>query len=366
MAWLNSPGAGMSNSPGIRPVRFAHNLGTDLPAFLVLITFPKGPSHSPWEDLVDHSSARVTYWGDAKFDARRSYDDFRGNQALRRVWDAILDNRHPWIPPVLHFTKPQSGKVEFSGLCVLEHLELTWFVDKGKPVKNYRCHLGILDVDSVDPAWLRGRALATSQAELKDVGPDAWQAYQNGLVQRMDVFKGRVRSTKDQLPIPNSPDDKVLDQLIGLSPSLFEAAVVSVFRKWEPVTHWIEQTRPTADGGFDFVGRFRLSAPLDYEINFRGEAKRFARTTAVDPKAVSRLVARLGRGEYGIFVTTSFFTKQAQREVLEDRYPVRLMSGLDLVGALRELRLASGAGLDPAWLELLAPAQRPGGVPKAK
>ena len=30
---------------------------------------------------------------------------------------------------------------------------------------------------------------------------------------------------------------------------------------------------------------------------------------------VSRLVARLQRGEYGIFVTTSYYTKAAQEEV---------------------------------------------------
>lgn len=150
---------------------------------------------------------------------------------------------------------------------------------------------------------------------------------------------------------------------IGLPASLFEAAVVSVFRKWEPVTHCIEQTRLTADGGFDFVGRFRLPAPLDYEIDFLGEAKRYARTTPVDPKAVSRLVARLARGQYGIFVTTSFFTRQAQREVLQDRYPVRLISGQDLVAALREMRLVTGAALSSAWLEsLVRSADREGPV----
>ena len=95
--------------------------------------------------------------------------------------------------------------------------------------------------------------------------------------------------------------------------------------------HNITRTRPTGDGGFDFVGSFTLPPPIQYEIPFLGEAKRFARSTGVGPKDVSRLVARLSRGQYWIFVTTSYFTKQAQEEVLEDRYPTSLLAGADLV-----------------------------------
>jgi len=45
----------------------------------------------------------------------------------------------------------------------------------------------------------------------------------------------------------------------------------------------------------------------------------------------------LGR-EYGIFVTTSYFTTQAQREVLSDGYPVHLISGVDLIYMLKSLK----------------------------
>ena len=65
---------------------------------------------------------------------------------------------------------------------------------------------------------------------------------------------------------------------------------------------------------------------------------------------MSRLVARLARGQYGIFVTTSYFTKQAQEEVLEDRYPATLVAGADLVRIMREMRVARGSEISPAWL----------------
>ena len=142
----------------------------------------------------------------------------------------------------------------------------------------------------------------------------------------------------------------MLGQLAALTPTGFEAAVVSLLSELEEVRHNITRTRPTADGGFDFFGTFALPPPIQYEIPFRGEAKKYARTTAVGPKDVSRLVARLSRGQYGIFVTTSYFTKQTQEEVLEDRYPTTLVAGADLVRIMRELRVASGDEIRQTWL----------------
>ena len=68
---------------------------------------------------------------------------------------------------------------------------------------------------------------------------------------------------------------------------------------------------------------------------------------------MSRLVARLNRREYGIFVTTSYFTQQAQREVLADGYPVHLISGSDLVLILKHLRLVSGGLINRDWLDAI-------------
>jgi restriction endonuclease Mrr len=135
-----------------------------------------------------------------------------------------------------------------------------------------------------------------------------------------------------------------------MDPTTFEAATVALFRQMD-IQHEVFRTRRTGDGGFDFYGRFTFPPPLDYEVAFLGEAKRYARSTPVTPKDVSRLVARLGRGQYGIFATTSYFTTQAQEEVLSDAYPATLIAGSDLVRMMRELRVASGAAISPAWLD---------------
>ncbi len=93
---------------------------------------------------------------------------------------------------------------------------------------------------------------------------------------------------------------------------------------------------------------FRLPAPIAYEIDFLGEAKRYV--SAITPDQVSRLVARLGRGQYGLYFTTAWFSEQTQREIVSDRYPVRLFSGADLVAILRAGDCISEGRIREEWL----------------
>ena len=349
--WLNIQGSGMKNMPGIRPFKFVHLLTQPFHAYIVLVTHERSakPAANPWEDIVELHAGRITYWGDAKLDAKRRLDDFLGNRALRAAYDAVLEGQLGLVPPILHFSKPRPGVVRFNGLCVIDRLELTWFEDGGRPVRNYRAHLTVLDAEAVPVEWLHRRALATSTTALSGDGPVAWRSYQGGHVDRLKIWAPRIRSQASQLPEENSDGAAILQQLVRLTPPVFEGAVVSLFEGVE-IVHAISQTRLTADGGFDFEGTITLPQPLAYEIDFRGEVKRYARSTGVGPKDVSRLVARLGRGQYGLFVTTSYFTRQAQEEVLEDRYPARLFSGSDVVRIMRELRIAHGRKISETWL----------------
>jgi hypothetical protein len=72
------------------------------------------------------------------------------------------------------------------------------------------------------------------------------------------------------------------------------------------------------------------------------------------------LVARLGRGQYGLFFTTSSFSERAQKEVIVDRYPVRLFAAKDILNILREAGCIVGNNLRPEWKE--AAILRPVGV----
>jgi hypothetical protein len=354
LAWINIRGSGMLNTPGIRPLKFV-SMKAEVPAYLILITHEKSRGVlNPWEDTIDLNAGQIYYWGDAKYDRKRpdrKHDGFAGNLVLEKVHHAILDNHdRNSIPPILHFSKPAKGKVIFNGVCVLDKLELTWFEDQGHPIRNYRACLTILDIGEISVDWLHERANCTDINTLNRNAPDIWRRYLTGNIKKLNIYKSRIRDVHDQLPDENSVDSKILDTLRELSPVDFEKVIVAIFRQMEDITHNISGTRFVKDQGFDFWGRFILPPPLSYSINFLGEVKRYGRKTSVGPKDVSRLVARLNRGQYGIFVTTSRYTTQAQREVYADGYPVKLIAGGDLVRLMKELHIVQNGIISQTWL----------------
>ena len=355
LSWVNIPGSGMLNSPGIRPLHYIHMTALKpLPAYLILVTNEKTGGHlNPWDDLVDYATSEVIYWGDAKKHKSKKLLDFQGNKLLDAINNYRLEGKRSLIPPILHFSKPTKGQVQFNGLCTLDNLETTWFDSKGSPVRNFRAHLSIIDEEEVSVEWLHSRARCKDENQLDEheVTPDNWKKYRRGVLRKLDIWMKEVRTKADQLPAPSSSDEKILKRLSKLDPFKFEAIVVALFEQLPTIIHKIEGTKRTGDHGFDFFGEFRLPRPVNYTIRFKGEVKRFSISSTVTPKDVSRLVASLDRGQYGIFVTTSSFSDQAQKEVLSLGYPVKLISGIDLIDFMKELKIISNGILNSDWIK---------------
>src|SRR5262249_17272567 len=141
-----------------------------IPSCLILTTTNISQQyHNPWEDSVDYNSGQIIYWGDAKFDScnrTKKHTDFKGNNILQQIHELVLLQDSKFIPPILHFLRNKKGWVQFSGLCVLDRLETTWFEDKGRPIINFRCHLSILDVEEVPLQWIHQRAAAKRPDDL--------------------------------------------------------------------------------------------------------------------------------------------------------------------------------------------------------
>ena len=355
MRWININGSGMLNSPGIRPLKYITNLSkSDLPAYMVLVTNEKTTGKlNPWDDVIDFSKSEILYWGDAKFDNSKKIDDFKGNKILRIIYNYILKGQTSLIPPILHFSKPSRGLIKFNGLCILNKLDITWFDDDNSAVQNYLAKLIILDCEKVSIEWLHSRVKCSVEDKIdshKDC-PKSWNEYKKGRKKPIDIWAKKIRKDTEQLPATESSDSKILGNLCKLEPYDFEKIIVALFQELTEITHHISGTSSTRDGGFDFFGKFILPRPVRYEIKFRGEVKRYSRKTGVDPKSVSRLVARLSRGEYGIFVTTSYFTKQAQKEVLSDNYPIHLISGIDLIYMLKHQGKIAQGQIRKEWLD---------------
>ncbi|MEM7157036.1 MAG: restriction endonuclease [Myxococcota bacterium] len=333
----------VKNSGGIRPR--TGNDGT-LVALVLVSTHVAVATYNPWEDIVEPLQGRVWYWGDAKAHASKRRDDWQGNRYLAQIWEDINEGRWSKVPPILHFSKPAKGLVRFTGLCVLTDLRDAWMEDKGMRVRNYNATLDILPVDKVPVAWIRARKHGVDMKV-----PPEWAAYATtGKHERLLAYAKQVRSQQEQLPEAASSQRALLHDLNQLDPFKFERLVVRAFQSME-VSHDISQTRRSRDGGFDFLGSFQLPPPLSYRIAMKGEVKRYdPERHGVGPRDVARLVARLQRGEHGVFATNSYFTRQAQAEVLEDRYPVELIHGGRLAGMLAKVGAVKGGKLDDSWV----------------
>jgi hypothetical protein len=90
---------------------------------------------------------------------------------------------------------------------------------------------------------------------------------------------------------------------------------------------WI--TKRAGDGGIDFVSRLDIgSGSAALKLVVLGQAKCIAGPAPVTSGLdLARTVARLDRGWLGAFVTTGYYSEQAQREVVSDRFPLLMLNG---------------------------------------
>ena len=335
---------GVKNSGGMRPRR-AEDGGL---AFLVLVSSHVSvATYNPWDDVIDPLQGRIWYWGDAKSHPTKTRDDWEGNKYLQYIWTAVNEERWVDVPPILHFSKLQKGFVKFNGVTVLTELRDSWMEERGVRIRNHRACLDVLPIQRVPLAWLASRV-----GGVEHTIPSEWRRYATtGDHGRLVVYAKRIRTKEEQLPEGSSAEHAILRELAQLDPYDFERLAVKAFQGTE-ISHAIEGTRKTRDGGFDFFGSFRLPPPLSYTIPLKGEVKRYELDgSGVGPKDVARLVARLQRGEHGVFVTTSYFTKQAQEEVFADKYPVELIPGGRFAGLLQQIGATRKGELRREWLE---------------
>ena len=145
-----------------------------------------------------------------------------------------------------------------------------------------------------------------------------------------------VTKPKDQLPEKGSRYDHLLQTICAhydTKKHHFEGLAYAITRHLLSrsgsrfIDGWI--TPAGGDGGADFIGRLDTGEGFSAvrQIIY-GQAKCVATTSGVDGKDIARTVARLKRGWFGAFVTTSYFSEPVQREIIEDEYPLLLVSGL--------------------------------------
>ena len=91
------------------------------------------------------------------------------------------------------------------------------------------------------------------------------------------------------------------------------------------------------------------------QVTFALEAKCFKPgRTGVGTEHTSRLISRLRHRQFGVFVTTSYVSEQAYREIVEDGHPILIIAGVDIVHLLYRNGFTNSTSVKE-WLECTFP-----------
>lgn len=303
-----------------------------------------------WPDVLDPQTGTFTYYGDNRSPGHELHETRRrGNVLLRDAFEWSHQNvgARRRVPPFLLFEKSAPGRrVMFRGLLVPggpslssdDELQAIWRSTAGQRFQNYRARFTVLDVSCVERAWLRD-VLAGKAVESRHC-PPAWASWVEGRVYKPMLAKSTTvfRSRADQLPVDvvgRAILAEIREAFRGREHD-FERCAVELWRLVAPATGRCDVTQPSRDGGRDAIGEYVIGPASDpIAIDFALEAKCYTDTNSVGVREMSRLISRLRHRQFGVFVTTSYFNSQVYAEVRSDEHPVVLISGRDIVDALR-------------------------------
>ncbi len=150
------------------------------PNLVVLYTSKEDPD---WPDSIDHTTGRLTYYGDNKTPGKDLLDTPRqGNRLLKAVFSELHAGSRV-VPPFFVFEKAGSGRdVVFRGLAAPggqglrpgEDLAIDRRWDPGSRFENYLATFTILHVPSIGRRWL-GELYAGE--DLAEHCPRAWRRW---------------------------------------------------------------------------------------------------------------------------------------------------------------------------------------------
>lgn len=343
--------------------------GLSYPAILISSSpLSRGSEWNPWHDIFEPDLGYVRYFGDAKKP---------GNPALAPGNKVLLEELarqtsgdaevRATASPLVFFERVaiqgrSYGNIKFQGFGVIEKAELVTQYNPGLGYfTNYVFSFAVLSVsdedEEIDWQWINDRRSADkSNRETLEHAPVSWRQWIKSGNQRIESVRRRaslakVESVETQRPKPGSREDKCLSEIYAFYGAsgkhrfelLASRVVMSHVNSYGGgyTEGWV--TRGSGDGGVDFVGKVRLGSGFaSVDVVVLGQAKCEAPDRPTNGVAIARTVARLKRGWIGAYVTTSFFSKQSQLEVIEDAYPLIKISGLTL--AIETLKLVESGG----------------------
>ena len=320
-----------------------------------------GSDWTPWHDELDPDRGYIRYYGDNKATTGLDARDTRGNRSIVEQFvlhlGATRNDRLRAAPLLFFESLVRDGKVKgfwkFLGVGLVERAELVTQIDRlNRPFVNYVFDCLLIDLSSeglnLSWDWIAARRDPTKTLEDSlALAPASWRRWveQGPIVKdkiRQEFNRAALLTPADQRPEADTPAADALRQVVnhykkigpyqGVGEHRFEGlaseiagSVLKSSGQYRP--GWI--TKRAGDGGVDFVSRLDLGVgPGSLKLVVLGQAKCIAGATPVTSGLdLARTVARLDRGWVGAFVTTGYFSDQAQREVIGDRFPLLMLNG---------------------------------------
>lgn len=328
----------------------------------------RGSEWNPWHDIFEPDLGYIRYFGDAKKPGNPGLAP--GNKVLleelARHTSGDPDVRATASPLVFFERVPVEGRaygnLKFQGYGVIEKAELVTQFNPGLGYfTNYVFSFAVLSLSDEDEVlnwdWINDRRSPDSDNRgILEKAPVSWRQWVRGGNQKLESFRRRaalakVESVSSQRPAPGSREEKCLTEIYKFYSAngrhrfelLASRVVMSHINSYGGgyTEGWV--TRGSGDGGVDFVGKVRLGSGFAaVDVVVLGQAKCEALDKPTNGVSLARTIARLKRGWIGAYVTTSYFSKQSQLEVIEDAYPLVKVSGLTL--ATETLKLVESGG----------------------
>ena len=299
-----------------------------------------------WIDVVDRVNGTVTYYGDNRKPGKQLHETKnKGNIILRDAFDALYNNDRASIPPFFYFESSGGRNRRFVGLLVpgdgkntsLENqLVAIWRTQKGQRYQNYKAVFTILDVASISRIWLSD--LINGNGYNSHYAPKAWKKWvDSGIVKAIKSDPIIAYRKKDE-QLPDNDRDKAILQAIYdyfKDDYMFEFCAIKIAEMMDNNIIKIEHTRFYKDGGKDAIGQYRIGNIADgIDVDFALEAKHYKPGNSLSVKELSRVISRIRFRQFAILVTTSYLDLDAYKELKEDRHPVIVVSGGDIVKIL--------------------------------
>ena len=359
---------------GIHPIKSVKlKDGTKrIPAIIISSSPHKARTDStPWEDDYDPDYGHIKYHGDAK-DNHIKASEWPGNSLLLDMFSIYsspdeIERMMKGVPLIFVKRTEYDGRIKgnllFQGFGVIQSVNLITQFDpklKTKYFTNYVYDMCVFSLKESNEEfswdWINARRNpALSNEEVFELAPKEWKTWvKNGAAGlykiRRNISSAKLINSTEQMPNPGSTDEKVLKQIYNYykdSKHVFELLALRVTQelfeesgaKFYP--GWI--TSKSGDKGIDFVARMEVGSQISaLKIVILGQAKCEKLDKPTNGVHIARTVARLKRGWFGVYVTTSYFSNNVQLEVLDDQYPIMLVCGKKIAETVQKIVFKKG------------------------